>query len=86
MELLILYYSSTLGIEAQHSFLTRSWRNRDCVKVVMRPTNGAREKIPWQPSGNTGSAIAATQARRNIPARVEMARTSKFREIVAPAL
>jgi hypothetical protein len=56
------------------------------VKVVMRPTNGAREKIPWQPSGNTGSAIATTQAGRNIPATVERARTSKFREIVAPAL
>jgi hypothetical protein len=56
------------------------------VKVVMRPTNGAREKIPWQPSGNTGSAITATQAGHNIPARVEMARASKFREIIAPAL
>jgi hypothetical protein len=56
------------------------------VKVVMRPTNGAREKIPWQPSGNTGSAITATQAGHKLPARVEMARASKFREIIAPAL
>jgi hypothetical protein len=45
-----------------------------------------QEKIPPQPSGDTGSAIAATQAGRNIPAGVEPAQASKFREIVAPAL
>jgi hypothetical protein len=50
----------------------------------MRPTNGVSEKIPWKPSGNTGNAIAATHARRNIPVGVETVRISKFREIVAP--
>jgi 5'-nucleotidase len=51
----------------------------------MRPTNGVGERSPRKPSGNTGSAIAATHGRRNIPAGVETVRASKFREIVAPA-
>jgi 5'-nucleotidase len=73
-------------MEFQHPFLTGSWRDRDCVTVVMRPTNGAGEKICTEASGNTGNAIVATHARRNIPAGVELVRASKFREIVAPAL
>jgi 5'-nucleotidase len=51
----------------------------------MRPTNGVGERSPRKPSGNTGSAIAATHGRRTIPAGVETVRASKFREIVAPA-
>jgi hypothetical protein len=86
MALLILYYSSRPQNEFQHPFLTGSWRDQDGVKVVMRPTNGVGENLPWKPFGNTGDAIPATHAPRNIPAWVEMARTSKFREIVAPAL
>jgi hypothetical protein len=84
MTLLILYDSSEQQNRFQQPFLTGSWRDQDGVKVVMRPTNGVGEKIPWQPSENTGNAIAATHPRRNIPAGVETVQTSKFREIVAP--
>jgi 5'-nucleotidase len=52
----------------------------------MRPTNGVGERSPRKPSGNTGTAIAATHGHRNIPAGVETVLASKFREIVAPAL
>jgi hypothetical protein len=85
MGLLILYYSSTPRRQFQHAFLTYAWRDRDCVKVVMRPTDGVGKKIPRKPFANTGGAIAAMHAGRNIPVGVETLGASKFREIVAPA-